>query len=112
MNVKQGAGIVLFLVGLGMLFTSHYITGQVLEGKNKIENAQSKVNTGKKLFSLTPVTKQVGQGVTQSAQQQINAGREEVSYYEEVAYWLRIGGIASLIIGIGAIFLCRCRHPK
>lgn len=110
MNTKRVAAIVVFALGLGLLFASHYITTQVLEGKGKIASAQSKVNASKGIFSLTPVTKKVGQGVTQSAQSEINAGKEEVGYYEQMAFWLRIGGAIALIIGVLAFFLCRSRR--
>lgn len=107
--MKRVAAIVAFALGLGLLFASHYITTQVLEGKGKIASAQSKVNAGKGIFSLIPVTKKVGEGITQSAQSEINVGKEKIGYYEQMAFWLRIGGAIAIIIGVLAFFLCRPR---
>lgn len=112
MNAKQIIGLFLFALGLGMLFGSHYIAQQVLEGKAKIASAQSKVDTSNKLFSVTPVTKPVGKTLTGSAQSQIDAGRGEVSYYEQVVQWLQIGGAAFVVIGIGACLFCRTRRSR
>ncbi len=109
MNAKQVIGLFLFAAGLGMLYASHYITAQVLEGKGKIRHAQGKVDTTNNLFSVTPVTKPVGQSLTQSAQSQIDSGRDEVAYYEQMADWLRIGGIGFVVVGIGACLFCRIK---
>lgn len=109
MNTKQVIGLVLFAAGLGMLYASHYITTQVLEGKGKIHSAQGKVDTTNSLFSITPATKPVGRGLTSSAQSEINAGRDEVAYYEQMADWLRIGGIGFVVVGIGACLFCRTK---
>lgn len=107
MNGKQIFGIVLFVIGLGMLYGSHYITTQVLEGKGKIASAQQKVDTSNQLFSVTPATKPIGKGLTQGAQNKIDAGRDEVAYYEQMAQWLKIGGVVFVVVGIGACLFCR-----
>ena len=112
MNAKQIFGIFLFALGIGMLFASHYITTQVLEGKGKIASAQQKVDTSNKLFSVTPITKPVGEGLTQSSQGKIDAGRDEVAYYEQMAQWLQIGGVAFMVVGIGACLFCRTKKSS
>lgn len=109
MNSKQIAGIVLFVLGIGMLITSHYIAGEVRSGNQEIEAGQQKIDATNKFFSVTVVTKPVGKGLTSSGQQRVNAGREESAYYDRVAEGLRIGGIAALIIGIGAFLFSRLK---
>ncbi len=112
MNSKQIAGIVLFVMGIGMLIGSHYIAGRVREGNQEIEAGQQKIDATNKFFSVTVVTKPVGKGLTHSGQQQVDAGREESSYYQQIAEGLQIGGIAALIIGIGAFLFCRLKTPS
>jgi hypothetical protein len=109
MNSKQIAGIVIFVLGVGMLVGSHYIAGQVQEGNRQISAGQDKIDATNKLFSITPVTKPVGKGLTSSGQREVNAGRETADYYQQVSEWLRIGGIAGLIIGVGAFLFSRSK---
>jgi hypothetical protein len=104
MNSKTIAGIIFVLAGAAMLFASNYINTQVGEGREKISRAQSQVDRGNSLFSLNPVTKEVGKGIFGGAQKQINAGQQEVGYYAGVAGQLQIGGIVCLVIG-GALIL-------
>ncbi len=104
MNKKQTLGIVLMLAGVAMLFASNYISTQVGEGKQKIDRAQSAVNKGNGLFSLTPATEGIGRGLTGSAQRKIDAGRQEVGYYEQMASRLQFGGIACIVVG-GVLFI-------
>jgi len=94
----------LILAGVAMLFASNYISTQVGEGRQKIDSAQRSVDRGNSIFSLNPVTQQVGRGLTGSAQRQINAGREEVGYYDQMAGRLQFGGIACIIAG-GLLFV-------
>lgn len=112
MNSKQIAGIVLFVLGIGMLITSHYVAGQVREGNQQIAEGQERIDATNKFFSVTFVTKPVGKGLTSSGQQRVNAGREESDYYQQVAEWLRIGGVASLIIGVGAFLFSRTKTSR
>lgn len=111
-NSKQIAGIVLFVLGIGMLVASHYVAGQVREGNAQISAGQEKIDATNKFFSVTVVTKPVGKGLTSSGQQRVNAGREEADYYQQMAEWLRIGGIASMIIGVGAFLFARPKRSS
>jgi hypothetical protein len=103
--IKKIIGIIVFVAGVALLCTSYYIKDQVEEGKGQIKSAQKKVNTANKLFSLTPETKQLGQGATNSAQKQIDAGKQQVGYYEDLAGKLQIGGIVLMVVGVGIIFI-------
>ncbi len=75
MNFKKVVGTVLVIGGVAMIGLGAYIKGQVNEGKEKISSAQEKVDTGNSLFSMSPATKELGKGVTGSAQKKINAGK-------------------------------------
>lgn len=102
MNLKRIIGILICIGGVVMLFISNHIKNEVESGKMQISSAESQVSQGKTLFGLNPVTKTIGdQAVFNSAQNKINAGKEEVAYYESLAHQLQIGGIIAIIIGIG-----------
>lgn len=107
MNFKRIFGIIIALVGIASLGASYYITTQVEAGKQEIESAQKKVDTGSGLFSLNPITKEIGKGLTDSAQEKINAGKEQVREYEMLAGKLQVGGIALIIVGTGIAIICR-----
>ena len=110
MNSKKTAGIVIVIIGVVMLFISGYIRGQVEEGKGKVTKAQGQVDTGNTLFSVNPVSKQVGQAFTGSAQKKIDMGKEQIAQYEKYANVLQIGGIAVIIVGGIVFFLGRKRQ--
>jgi ABC-type multidrug transport system permease subunit len=101
--IKKILGIILLLIGLAMFFMSNYIAEQVLEGRQKIAKAQGNVDTGKKLFSLSPYTKGAGNLATSPVQKKIDAGKQEVSAYDQLAGRLYIGGIVVSIVGMGVI---------
>jgi hypothetical protein len=101
MKMLRILGIIILIAGIGCIFGSNYITNQVNEGKIKIEKGQKTVDESNSLFSSNPVTKQVGKGLTSSSQKKINAGKEQVSYYEQMAETLKICGIVGIIVGAG-----------
>ncbi len=101
--IKKILGSILLLIGLAMFFMSNYIAEQVLEGRQKIAKAQGQVDTGKKIFSLSPYTKGAGNLATSPIQKKIDAGKQEVSAYDELAHQLYIGGIVVSLVGISVI---------
>ena len=68
MTAKRIFGIVALVIGIVLVGFSSYIKSQVAQGKVKIDNAQKQVDQGSSLFSLSPATKEVGKGITDSAQ--------------------------------------------
>jgi hypothetical protein len=106
-NVKANKvlGIVILIIGLVMLGASFYIKNQVLQGRMQISSAQSKVDTGKSLFNMSPTTQPAGNMMFSGAQSQIDAGSAQADYYAQMANWLQIGGIVLIIVGAGIIFL-------
>lgn len=104
MKSKRILGILIALAGVVMILFSNYITGQVEEGKGRISSAESTVEQGNKLFSVTPESKAVGKAITGSAEKRIAEGKEQVSAYEELAKWLKIGGIGAIILGAIVVF--------
>ena|SRR5579872_4947485 len=105
MKTTKIIGIVVFIIGLAMIATAFYIKKEVLGGQAQIASAQSKVDLGNTLFSQSEYTKPVGKIFTDSSQNQINAGQNEINYYIELAQWLQIGGIVIAIIGVILLFL-------
>ena len=101
MNIRKIFGVLLFLGGIGMLGTSFYIKTQVIQGKQEIAQGQRKVDRAKTPFSLTPVTQPIGGALTNSGQEKIDSGQQQVDYYEMLAEQLQMGGIIAAVAGLG-----------
>lgn len=97
------AQIVMIISGMALLGLSHYIQGEVLKGREQISDAQGKVNTGKKLFSLSPATKSAGDKATGFVQKKIDEGKEEADSYEALASKLQMGGVLLILGGLGLV---------
>lgn len=100
MNVKKIIAIILFIVGLGMIGGSLYIKNQVEQGKIKVANAERTIDQGKVLFSINPVSKQVGDGIVKAADRKIAGANRDIAYYENLAQQLMMGGILLIIVGV------------
>ena len=105
MLIRRIIGVLLIIAGIASFCTSLYIMSEVEAGKQKISNAQQKVDQGNGLFSLNPITEEIGQGVSSSAQSKINAGQAEIAKYTKLANNLQIGGIVLVIAGAGILFI-------
>jgi hypothetical protein len=103
MNLRRIIGIVVAIAGIALLCVSSYIKGQVAEGQEQIDSAQKKVDTGNRLFSLSPTVKEYSKGLTDSAQKKIDAGQEQVIEYTALAQKLQIGGY--ILIAVGALLI-------
>jgi uncharacterized membrane protein HdeD (DUF308 family) len=113
MSLKRIIGIVICIGGIVLIFVSNYIKSQVESGKMQISSAESQVSQGKTLFGLNPVSKQVGNQVFfNSAEQQINAGKKDVAYYESLASQLQIAGIIAIVVGLGIVFIPFTTHKR
>jgi hypothetical protein len=107
MKIKKTLSIIFIILGLGLMGMSMYINSQVEHGKGKVSRAQSQVDQGSSLFSISPATKGIGKELTGGAQKKIDAGKEQIAHYEQVAQVCQIGGIIFLIAGVGLFFCCR-----
>ncbi|MDE3045688.1 MAG: hypothetical protein KGJ02_03490 [Verrucomicrobiota bacterium] len=107
MNKQRIVAIVLGVVGAGLLLFSDYIANQVAAGRGEIRSAQSKVNMGKKIFSINPNTEQVGDTLMSPIQKRIDAGSEEADQYDRLSRQLKVGGILLLVVAGGLLFLRR-----
>jgi hypothetical protein len=105
MNVKRVLGIILVIAGVALIVFSNYILNQVAEGKEKISSAESTMSKANSLFSMNPVAKQVGQGMMGGGQKKIAEGKGQVAYYEDLAGKMRMGGFASIVVGLVLFFL-------
>ena len=105
MNIKKYLGIILLVIGLGCISFSVYIKEQVEQGRNEISEGQKTVDQTKSLFSLSPYTKPIGEGLANAGQTKIDAGAMQADQYEKIAQYLKISGII-LVIASGITFFC------
>jgi len=110
MRTKIILGIITILLGIAALGTSFYINHRVGEGREQIAEAQNKVQKGKELFSLNPLTEEVGKGLANMAQHKLDAAQEQTDYYEQISKWLKLGGIIVIVLGVGVIFIGKRKH--
>jgi len=108
--MKKIVGFIFILIGIALIGAFFYIKSRTEEGSRQVQEAQSKVDLGNKLFSLNPVTKQAGGYLSAPMQQRIDAAIEEIGGYEEAARVSKIGGIVFLIVGGLLILVPRKRH--
>ncbi|HSX37544.1 MAG TPA: hypothetical protein VLE95_01800 [Chlamydiales bacterium] len=105
MNIKKIIGIIVFIAGIALLLISHHITKQIEQGQQQISSGESSVARGKQLFGLNPYSKAIGDAaVVHPAEEKINAGKEEITYYQGIATTAKVGGILFVSAGI-IIFL-------
>ncbi|MBY0529595.1 MAG: hypothetical protein K2P51_05330 [Rhabdochlamydiaceae bacterium] len=105
MNKKKLIGTIVFILGVCLIGISMYITSEVNQGKIKINRAQEQVDQGGSLFSMNPVAKEIGKGITGSAQRKIDEGKSQVVEYEAIARMAQISGIILIVLGLGLVFL-------
>ena len=102
MKRTRVVAIILIICGAALIGFSMYVTKEVEHGKSQVSSAQGKVDKGSGLFSGNPVAQEIGKGVTQGAQKKIDEGQAQINFYEGVASVTMIGGIACIVIGVGA----------
>jgi hypothetical protein len=107
LNFKQVVGLLAIVLGIALIVFVIYGNNQLDQGKDEIASGKKKVKQTQQIFSFTPVTKQVGQGLTSGAEQQIAAGELTVEQYENMFKWCKIGGIVLIVLGAGLVLFCR-----
>ena len=106
MTIKRIIGMIVALAGVALLFLSNYIAEQVTEGRAQISDAESQVGTGRQVFGLNPVSKQIGEKtIFNPADKKIAAGKEEVARYEVIARRAKMGGIVLIVVGFGIFII-------
>lgn len=111
MKTQKIIGLVIAAIGIVMLAFSLYIKQQIAQGKEEISAGEKKIKTATSIFSLTPQTRQVGEGITGSGNKKISEGKQKISEYEILANQLQTGGIVLIIVG-GGIYLFASRKKK
>ena len=107
--MRKIIAICLFLMGLGAVGASMYIEKEVAAGQIKIQKAEKSVQQGDQLFSLNPVTKEIGRGIKESADKKIGEGKGLISQYTVLASQLKIGGWIVAVLGVVLFLFSRKR---
>src|SRR5271170_3057903 len=103
MRKKTILGLVLIVLGLGLIGFSLYVKAEIKAGQLKVTHAQKSVDESKGLFSNAPLGGQIGKQVTGGAQDKINAGKEQIEFYKNLANLARIVGIGVIAVGAGML---------
>ena len=98
-------GIILIIIGLSLLGFSIYIKSEIKHGKEQLAEAKDKIEMGKRILSLTPVTKEIGKGFQGVIQSKINAAVVLIKKYTFIAWIINIIGIGFIVLGIILLFL-------
>ncbi len=101
MIIARVLGILMVIGGIVLVFVSGNIADRVAEGRGEIRSGQEKVDATNKLFSYNRGTEFVGDQLTGSAQEKINAGTQEADKYDRLANNLQLGGY--VVAGLGVI---------
>lgn len=112
MNFKKIISVVLVVAGALMIAGAYSIKNQVAQGKIQLSDAESTVNTGKALFSVNPVSKEVGNQLTKSVDRKIAEGHDQIAFYSKLAENLIISGIVLIVIGVGLFIFYGRRSGK
>lgn len=112
-KMKTIIAVVIVLLGIAMVGGAIYIKNQVAQGKLQVSSAERQVQQGKSLFSLNPVTQEIGGQITKSADRKIDNAKGELSYYANMAQNLQVGGIILIVLGVVFyIFVARSKSKK
>ena len=103
--MRRIIGIVILIIGIALIGFSMYIKGRVAEGRGQISDVQRQVDTGTGLFKFNPITEEVGKELSRPAQKKIDRASQEANEYEQMAKWLKIGGIILIVIGAVVIII-------
>lgn len=99
MSFKRMIGLSVILIGIVLLFISNTINQRLDAGKEEIAKAKKQISQGEKLFSLNPVTKELGHELTGAADKKIKSGEQTIEHYAAVAKWCQYGGIGLIALG-------------
>ncbi|MCX6986859.1 MAG: hypothetical protein NT065_01700 [Chlamydiae bacterium] len=110
MKWMKGVGLILLCVSGGLYFGAWYIDQQLDQGKEQLAKGKDTVNKGNMLFSQTPVTKELGKHLTDSAQKKIDAGEEEITKYEKIASLLKVSSLIALGLGICTLIYYKMKY--
>lgn len=102
---RYGLTIILGILGTLSLFGSFYIKGQVEAGVKQLSQAESGMNFGKKLFSLTPESEEIGDKLSGPIAHKVAEGKEQIAFYSNLADWLEIGGVLCIVVAIVSFIL-------
>ena len=107
MIAKRVSGVIILVLGVSLIASSFYIKSRVRSGREQISEAEDTVRQGKRLFSLNPITKEVGKHITGPAERKIKEGSAKADRYDTLALWFQIGGGVFIVIGSSLIFISR-----
>ena len=107
MNIKQVMGLLAIIIGIALIIFVVYGKYQVAEAKGEISSAKKKVEQGNQLFSLNPLSKEVGKQMSGGITQKIQNAEHTVEYYEMLFMWCQVAAVVLIVGGSGLIFFCR-----
>jgi hypothetical protein len=108
---KKIVGGLFVFIGFGCIGFSMYIDDQVDQGKHKVRKAQSAVNTANAVTSSNSTLSFFGGLATSPIQDQINEGKRDIAYYNDLSQKFTIGGWILIVSG-AALFAWGFKKQK
>ncbi len=112
MNWSKISSILAIICGVVLILASNMIADKVAEGRGEIRRGQRKLDIVNKPFEATPLTKELGQIVTGSSQEKIDAGIVTADKYDQMAHDFRMGGYGLIAFGSVLFLICALRKQR
>ena len=101
MNFKRALGVILLAISACVLLYANYQEGRIRDAS---ADANAKIKKGQELFDGNPATEGFGSAVGKAAKKKVGS---EVAKYQQMVMWLKTGGIAIGVVGLGILVLAR-----
>ena len=109
MSTRKILGALLLVGGVILIIVSVNVKSRAEMGEMRISNAEEQVSEEDRPY-LRPIPRARSRATSEQAEERIGEGTATVANYEQIAMWLKIGGIICVVLGAGALFVRKQRR--
>lgn len=103
MSQRKIVGVLLLIVGVILIVASLHMKSLASMGEMRVSGGEERVSEENRPY-VRPLARERSREFSEQAEERIGEGEEMVNYYQQMGTWLQVGGIAFLIVGVGALF--------